>query len=213
MKITAISVQKRNPNRVNVSVDGQYRFSLDAYQLLDLGVKVGRDYDELDIKNLEQESQFGKLYSVALEHCLIRPRSVREVRDYLRRKTIASRDRTGKVRQAVTPEITERVFSRLIEKNYIDDDDEKFARYWVENRFVKKGISRRKLISELKVKGVDNSIIGKVVGETERDDKYEIQKVIAKKKSRYLDQQKMMAYLARLGFGYDDIKQALDEDS
>jgi SOS response regulatory protein OraA/RecX len=34
--------------------------------------------------------------------------------------------------------------------------------------------------------------------------------VIAKKRSRY-DDQKLMAYLARQGFRYDDIREALDQ--
>ena len=46
MKITTISVQKRDNNRVNISVDGKYRFSLDVYQLVELCVKVGRECDE-----------------------------------------------------------------------------------------------------------------------------------------------------------------------
>jgi regulatory protein len=40
----------------------------------------------------------------------------------------------------------------------------------------------------------------------------ELQKIIAKKRSRYDDEQKFMAYLARQGFSYDDIKEALREE-
>ena len=58
-KITALSVQTRNPNRVNVSVDGKYRFSLDISQVTDLGVKVGRCVTAVELAELEAESQFG----------------------------------------------------------------------------------------------------------------------------------------------------------
>ena len=64
---------------MNVSIDGAYRFSLDISQVTDLGVRVGRELDDEELAQLEQESQFGKLYARALEYCLRRPRSVGEV--------------------------------------------------------------------------------------------------------------------------------------
>lgn len=211
MKITAISSQVRDKNRVNVSVDGKYRFSLDIFQVGDLGLKVGKEYTDEELTTLEQESQFGKLYARALEYCLMRPHSAREVRDYLYRKTRPTRLKTGEMRPGVSIEITTRVFDRLVEKNYVDD--RKFARYWVDNRSLTKGASIRKLTSELRSKGVENSIIEQMLSESTRSDDQEIQKIIAKKRSRYPDEQKLMAYLARQGFSYDDIKSALEEDA
>lgn len=210
MKISSISAQARDKNRVNISVDGKYRFSLDIYQLSDLNIKVGKEYSESELVVLEQESQFGKLYGRALEYCLMRPHSSREVRDYLYRKTRPTRDKNGEIRAGIAPEITLRVFERLVEKKYIDDN--KFAHYWVENRSISKGVSKRKLSAELRAKGIDNSIIENELSLTERNDSSELQKIIIKKRSHYPDDQKLMAYLARLGFNYDDIKQALKKE-
>ena len=207
MKITSISLQTRNKNRVNVSVDGEYRFSLDTYQLIELGIKIGQEYDEAEIITLKQESQFGKVYSRALEYCLMRPHSVREMRDYLYRKTRSTIDKKGGLKPGVSSEITTRVLSRLLEKGYVDDV--KFTRYWVENRSVIKGVSRRKLSAELQSKGIDVSIIDQEFSQTERSDNDEIQKIITKKRAHYPDNQKLIAYLARQGFRYDDIKRAL----
>lgn len=215
MKITSLSVQQRAPNRVNVSVDGNYKFSLDIAQVVSLGVKAGREYTEQELAELEQESQFGKLYGRALEYCLMRPHSAREVRDYLWRKTRTTRyksKKTGemKERAGVSQAVADRVFERLVEKGYVDD--EKFARFWVENRNQTKGVSRRKLEAELRAKGLASSIIAEAFGETERTDADELQKIIIKKRSRYPDEQKLMQYLARQGFSYDDIKSALSGD-
>jgi len=209
MKITAIYAGKRDKNRVNVSIDGKYRFSLDAYQLVELGVKVGREYDEAELVALQQESQFGKVYGRALEYCLMRPHSAREVQDYLYRKTRPTRDKTGQLRPGVATEIATRVLDRLCQKKYIDDT--KFAHYWVENRSLAKGASIRKLTAELRTKGVSDIIIRQALDASVRDDSVEIQKIIAKKYARYPDKQKLTAYLARLGFGYDDIKKGLSE--
>jgi len=207
MKVTSISVQVRDKNRVNVSVDGKYRLSLDMYQLVELGMKIGKEYTEEEMVALEEESQFGKLYTRALEYCLMRPHSQRELRDYLYRKTRDTLSKTGQVRKGVSVQLTQRVFDRLLEKGYIDD--EKFAAFWIENRNLRKGSSKRKLSAELSAKGVERSIIERLLTETDRDDKTELQKIIEKKRARYDDEQKFMSYLARQGFSYDDIKSAL----
>jgi regulatory protein len=216
MKVTALSIQQRDPNRVNVMVDGKFRFSLDITQVSDLKIKTGNDYSDHELVELETESQFGKLYGRALEYSLMRPHSQREMRDYLYRKTLSKRyksKRTGEIkeREGISKSVTERVYNRLVEKGHVDD--EKFAKYWIENRNLRKGVSKRKLQAELQAKGVDRVVIEKQFGETERDDENEIQKVIAKKRTRYDDEQKLIAYLARQGFSYDDIKDALQSDN
>ena len=196
-------------------VDGKYRFSLDVSQVVMLGVKVGKEYDESELATIEGESQFGKLYARALEYCLMRPHSAREVRDYLWRKTRATKYRsrqTGEVkeRDGVAPELADRVYDKLVDKQYIND--EAFARYWVENRNLTKGASRRKLEAELRSKGVSRDIIESHLASSDRTDESELQKIIAKKRKKYTEEQKLMQYLARQGFGYEDIKRALSDD-
>lgn len=212
MKITGISVQARNPDRVNVSVDGVYRFSLDIFQVGDLGVKLGKEYTEDELAELEKESLFGKLYMRALEYSMLRPHSVREVKDYLYRKTRTTKykDRAGEIKEkeGYSPALAALVLEKLQQKKYVDD--EKFASWWVENRNQTKGISRRKLSAELRAKGVASEVIEEALGETDRSDEDEITKIVAKKRNRYPDDQKFMQYLASKGFSYEDIKNALD---
>lgn len=207
MKITSITIQTRNPDRVNVSIDGRYRFSLDIAQVTDLGVKKGRELSETELAELEIESQFGKLYARALEYCLMRPHSVREVREYLWKKTRARRSKEGKILEGYSPILADRVLQKLQQKKYVDD--EVFARWWIETRNVMKGTSLRKLRAELRVKGIESSSIDRLLAESDRDDEEELAKIIAKKRARYPDEQKFMQYLARQGFAYDAIKHAL----
>jgi len=210
MKITGITAQQKDKNRVNIMVDGKYRFSLDVFQVVELGIRVGQEYTDEDLTELETESQFGKVYARALEYCLMRPHSAKEVRDYLYRKTRDTRTKTGDIKKGISPEITTRVFNRLVGKGYIDD--EKFTRYWVENRNLGKGVSKRKLQLELRTKGVEPSVIERFLTESSRSDDEELQKIITKKRRRYPDEQKFMQYLARQGFDYDTIKQALKSE-
>lgn len=213
MKITGLSSQQKDPNRINILVDGKFRFSLDISQVTDLGIRVGKEFTEEELDEFEVESQFGKLYGRALEYCIMRPHSAREVRDYLYRKTRTTRvrnKRTGEIkdRPGVSVELTSRVFDRLLDKGYIDDA--KFTRWWVENRNQRKGTSRRKLQAELAAKGVASGIIEDALISTDRNDGDELAKIVAKKRARYPDNQKFMQYLARQGFSYDDIKSALE---
>lgn len=214
MKITSLSAQVRNPDRVNISVDGKFRLSLDIYQVGELGIKIGKDISEDELAAIETESSFGKLYARALEYCLMRPHSAREVRDYLYRKTLTTKYKTKKgeikERQGYSPTLTTRVLQKLQQKNYVND--EKFARWWIETRHQNQGSSLRKLRSELAAKGVSSNIIEGVISQMDRTDDDEITKMIAKKRQKYTDEHKLMQYLVRQGFSYQQVRDALDKN-
>lgn len=114
----------------------------------------------------------------------------------------------------ITPEMIQEVVSRLESQNYINDQD--FARYFIENRHQNKGISTKRLIQELKIKGIDSDIIEQAMfdqgtGNFLRDEEVEIEKMIKKQLRKTSDRQKIIAYLARQGFSYDLIKAKLDQ--
>lgn len=114
----------------------------------------------------------------------------------------------------ITPEMIQEVVSRLESQNYINDQD--FARYFIENRHQNKGISTKRLIQELKIKGIDSDIIEQAMfdqgtGNLFRDEEVEIEKMIKKQLRKTSDRQKIIAYLARQGFSYDLIKTKLDQ--
>ena len=207
MIVTAINLQTKNRDRVNIMIDGEYKLSLDVYQLGVLGIKVGGVVSQNDIDKLQEESSFGKLYAQALKH------SSQEIKDYLFKKTLdrkVKNYKTGEInnRQGVNSKISDRVYNRLVDKGYVDD--EKFACWWIRNRKINTGISIRKLRQELSAKRVSNDIIDMVLVQSDRDDNCEIIKIINKKRSRYPDENKMIAYLARQGFSYEDIKPCLN---
>ncbi len=114
----------------------------------------------------------------------------------------------------ITSEMIQEVVSRLESQNYINDQD--FARYFIENRHQNKGISTKRLIQELKIKGVDNDIIEQAMfdqdtGNLFREEEVEIEKMIKKQLRKTSDRQKIIAYLARQGFSYGLIKTKLDQ--
>ncbi len=197
MKITKIQPAVKTAGRYNIFVDEQYSFSLDESQLLQEKLKIGLEINEEKLAELQGESEFGKSYARALELILRRPRSFREMYDYARRKKWEE-------------ELTDRVLSRLSEKEYLDD--KKFANFWLKARINSKPISKRKLSAELQQKGISREIIDEVLSEySQNDELAALLVLINKKKNKYTDEQKLMAYLASQGFSYGAIKEALQK--
>ncbi len=198
MKITAIKAAIKTAGRYNIFVDEKYAFSLDESQVLSTGIRVGREYTENELESLKDESTFGKAYARALEYIMRRPRSIKELRDYAWRK------------QWEKP-MAERVINKLIDKGYLDDA--KFAEAWVRHRALGKPMSERKLRLELKQKGVSDDIANDALQTDEDfDELAALRQLVLKKRQRYDDEQKLIAYLARQGFGFDDIKTVLSEE-
>lgn len=218
LKITDLKQGVKNLNRVNVFVDGKYSFSLDIAQVVDFGVKVGKLVTLEELEELKKASEFGKLYQRALEWVLVRPRSEKETRDYLIRKLYKSSSdalgpahrygRTGAQSLLVSREwssediakLASEIIERLMAHGYLDDF--KFAEWYVENRFVKKGVSARRLKMELMKKGISKDVVDEVLRDSGRNDEDEILKIIAKKRAKYTDE-KLIQYLCRQGFPYE----------
>lgn len=215
--ITKLTAGVRDPNRVNVFLDGNFAFSLDVSQVVDLNVKVGQKVNKERLAELQSASEFGKLYQRTLEWVLTRPHSIREAELYLRRRKIRrkqlnlQREREGKrPLPELQDDIANLVIDKLIEKKYLDDL--KFAKFFIENRFIKKGVSHKRLRMELKKKGVSDENISAAFGSTARDEDEEIVKMIKKKRAKYNDF-KLVNYLVRQGFEYAKAKDAVEKSN
>lgn len=198
MKITAIKQQEKRKDRYSVFVDDKYAFSLSETALLDSRIASGQELDKAELKAFKQLSTDDKAYGNALRYVTMRLRSEWEMRDYFRRKEVAE-------------PVADQIITKL--RNLRLLDDEVFARSWIANRRILKPTSQRKLAGELKIKRIDQSIIDKVLAEDreETDELEVLRQLVERKRKRYPDRNKLMQYLARQGYSYDDIKQAVDE--
>lgn len=197
MKITAIKSQVKNPERVSIYVDEKYAFSLNHAQLLEQKLHSGLELTDARLAELKHISDFGKAYERALMYVMLRPRSVREVQQYARRKQWS-------------PEDTQAIIDKLQSKRYLNDAS--FAKAWVRSRQLTKAMSTRRLRLELKQKGVSDEDITAALTEAEYDEQAALKAIIDKKRklTRFAnDEQKLMQYLARQGFSFDQIKDAL----
>jgi len=202
MKISAIKAQVKRAGRYSIFVDDKYAFSLSEGALLDQKIYIGQEVTPQQLAAFKDTSALDKAYGLTLAYVARRLRSEWELHDYFRRK-------------AIDEDAGEQILERLRGFGYVSDL--KFARSWVDNRRAIKSVSRRRLTMELRQKHVPDEVVRQVLEEDETTDLETLRKLVDKKRgqSRYQDNTKLMQYLARQGYGYDDIKRVLagnDED-
>lgn len=199
MKVTAIKQQVKKKDRFSVFVDERYAFSLSDAALLETKLATGDELSESRVRELKKLSDDDKVYQQTLRYIALRPRSEWEIRFYLER------------RKRVSPALTDSILNKLSIVGLIDDS--KLAKAFVHDRRLLRPTSRRKLITELRKKHVNEEIIEQAVGTEADDERAALRAVIINKRrqTKYQDDLKLMQYLARQGFNYGDIKEALAE--
>ena len=193
MRISKVSPAVKTAGRYNIYVDGKYSFSLDELQLVQNGLHSGLEISEAQLEQLKSESDFGKNYIRAVDLISRRLRSEREIRDYAFRKQW-------------TKSNTERVIERLKTRGYLND--QRFAELFFSSRHQSGRYSLKRIRLDLVKKGISSDIIDDLC--RANGDSAALLKLINKRINKYDDENKLIAYLARNGFRYDDIKAALD---
>lgn len=191
-KITAIQVQKRNPNRVNIHLDGEYAFGL--ARIVAAWLHTGQTLDEAKIAQLQAEDARDRAMQQAMLFLSFRVRSEKEIRQNLSKHEIPDA-------------VIEETLDRLRENGFADD--KQFASAWVENRNTFRPRGRRALTLELRQKGIQEADIESALIEINEEAlAYEA----GLKKARKLKVQewsefrkKLSDFLARRGFSYSVI--------
>lgn len=191
-RITAIEPQKHDEQRVSVYLDGRFAFGAGIAVIADRHLRVGAELTEQEIEYLRRDDEGERAFSGTLNYLSFRPRSRRELHDYLRRKGWSA-------------EVGEAVLERLEQLGLADD--RAFARFWVENRQAFRPRGARALRAELYVKGVDSDIVDETL--TDLLDEETAAHAAAERKVRsyrVLDDteflRRTIAHLQRRGFPY-----------
>ena len=197
-KITDIKQQVKRADRFSVFVEGKYGFSFSQDEILRLGLKIGQEFTKDELEQVKKSAVQDKAYDRALNLIARRPRSIWEMRDYLKRKEYKQ-------------DIIDAAVTKLLYADFLNDLE--FAQAWVRSRRLLKSTNKRKLGLELRQKRVDSEVIEQVLREDETDDLAVLRELITRKQKRYPDKIKLMQYLSRQGYRYQDIKQALLENT
>ncbi len=196
--ITALQVDKRKRDRVNVFLDGARAFSLAS--TLAAGLGAGQPLDDAAIARLQQEDEVARAVDQAARFLGYRPRSMAEVRRNLRRKDFPD----GAITAAL---------ERMTQQGWLDDLA--FARFWVEDRLRFRPMGRRALAYELRQKGVEAEIIETALVDVDSLDaaRRAARKSLRRWRSltRLEMRRKLWAFLQRRGFEADLCRQVVEE--
>lgn len=215
MIVTKVQYQKKDPNRVNLYIDGVFfcGISLDtlASENLYEGLEIGQDVlDRVIQKDLE--SRFLTRVTDYLSHG---PKTEFQIQRYLKNLKYKKKDIWFQEDVDIDWDILfENVVNKLKKYKYINDKE--YARSFVSSRLRNKPRGKSVLVSELISKGVSKDI-AQVVCDELVDDEFEILQKTFEKRFRdqkfSKDNQKMVGYLLRKGFSWDLIVQLSKDDT
>jgi len=200
--ITAIRLQKKNPRRASLYLDGRFVLGLAVEVAQDLGLHRGQVLSDADLEALRQAEEQRQAYQYALRLLSYRLRSTAEVRQRVAGKGYAD-------------DQAEAVVARLTELGLLDD--RVFAQTWVENRRALRPRGRQALQAELRQKGLAAGVIAAALEEA-RVDEGEAEQALALARERAaalvgLERpdffRRLQGYLARRGFSPDAVVPAV----
>ena len=193
-KITRLAVQKKNPKRINVYLDGNFAFGL--YRDTAAWLEVGQVLSDEKINELLAADKNNEVMIKALDFISYKARTSQETRIKLRKA-------------GYDDDLIESTLARLSENGLLNDEE--YAAQWVEERLRLKPRSRRMLTYELRKKGISSEMIQSAV---ENVDDYQSALEIDEKRLYRYDslskiefRNKLGNYLAGKGYSFDVISE------
>lgn len=202
MKLTKIETQ-RNPNRVNIYIDGEFAFGLDKELIFKHSLKRNQTLTEDFLNNILIEEEKRKVIHSALNYISYRPRSEKELRENLESKDF-------------NPEDIDEAIEYCIDKDYLNDRE--FAKSFIRDKINLNKHGSYRIKYELHQKGVSDSIINELLNNEDDDTEYNRALEVAEKKVysyRKDDYQqkyrKLGGFLQRRGYPFPIISKVLKE--
>lgn len=195
MTITAIEPRRRQ--MCALFIDGEYVMNLDAQTLIENRFDVGREIDDDELGEIIEKSNERRAKDKALWLISYRSHSKKELFDKLRRD--------------FDEDSAQKAVDRMQELGLINDGE--FAKAYARKLVYGKKMSLRAAELELRRKGIDNITAEQVLSELEYDAQTQIIEFISKKYRNIEDEKvrrRAVAALQRKGYGWDDIKQAIE---
>lgn len=206
LRITAITPQKKK-DRFNIFLDDKFAFGANLETIVKNNLKAGMLISVDKVNKVIGQEKSTKLLDLATRYLSYRPRSVKEVENYLASKIAKSEQ--IKFREAKESRQIPIIVQKLKRYKYLND--RQFAKWFFTSRQKSspRGLSYVKM--ELKLKGISSDIIE---GLAVRSSELELaKKAVAKKLKRWQAQplldfkKKFYSYLKTRGFSYDTIRE------
>ncbi|MDO5725567.1 MAG: RecX family transcriptional regulator [Tissierellia bacterium] len=202
-EVTKIEVQKNNPKRFNLYLDGEFFIGIGEQTLIDFKFFENKNLTEEDILSLKAREDFNYNFNRALNYLNRSMRTETELRRYMKRKEIDD---------ALLDSICEKL------KDVKMLDDKLYASLFIEEKQSANRYGKKKIEYMLRQKGVDSEIIYEALKDLDSDLDYENCLELAKKRMERMTEEdsfkkknKLYNYLLGRGFSYDIIKDVLGE--
>ena len=197
MTVTAIEQQKKDPDKYNVFVDGEFAFSLYMQDILFFKIKENEEIAEDKYSYIVNEVIYIKAQDKALNYLGFKMRTEKEIRDKLESYDYSEN-------------VIERVMEFLLKYNYIDDF--KYAMSYIRQTQRLKPLGSYGIKMKLREYGVKDEIIENAILESELDEEEDAYSLLMKKigEKKELDEKEKKKYhdfLLRRGYSYDIIKE------
>ncbi|GAC1473378.1 MAG: RecX family transcriptional regulator [Chloroflexota bacterium] len=190
--VTLLEPQRRDPERVNVYLDGEFAFGTSRLIVAAYHLVVGSTLTQEETHALRHDDGVDQAFNAALNLLSYRPRSAGEIRQYFRQKGIDART-------------AEAALEKLAGIGLVNDHE--FARFWIENRTNIRPRGSRAIQAELRQKGLEPEIIEGALAE--RGDEADLAYTAGLKKLRAYSSysgkeftRRMLGFLERRGFAY-----------
>ena len=201
--ITSLVAQKKDPDRVSVSLDDMFAFGLLADVVVAAGLKKGQRLTPEEQHALLREEERIGAKRAAMDVLSQRARTAREVRDAL-------------ARRGFTEVSTEEAVADMERLGYLDDGA--YARRFVTERAAGQGHGPQRLRADLIKRGVSRDAIDAALEELDREDLADSARALAAKRWHALRSEpdlrkrkkKTTDFLLRRGFGFDTARAALE---
>lgn len=204
-RISALRPTQRDPNRATIKVDGRAVGTLSQKLLADLGLQVGQLWTEALATQVAEAVLFDKAFRAATRRLARRAMSRGMVERKLREL-------------GHPPEAAAQVIERLESLDLLDD--EAYGRALIRELTRAKPAGPMLLRQKLQQKGLERTLIDRLVAETtvDADDQRQAAADYARRKLRSLlryepavQKRRLYGQLARRGFAPDTIRDAMDQ--
>lgn len=196
MLITAIEPRRKAMSALYI--DGEYVMNLDTQTLIENRFDVGREIDDEDLHEIIALSNERRAKEKALRLISYRDHSKKEL--------------TDKIKRTCDSESAQKAVERMEELGLVDDENyaRRYAHQLLFSKHMAPGCAARMLVQ----KGIDRELAYEIVEDYPVDTVESIKAVINKKYRNISDEKirrRAVAALQRLGYKWDEIRNALEE--
>ena len=200
--ITKIESQKKNNDRVNIYVDGEFFMAVFTELIYTFNLKKGMEIDQNNLTYILKEEMYIKAKNKALNILSKADQSEKKIRE--------------KLSSEFEEDTIDIVIEFLLKNKFIDDD--LLAQKIVNTNVNLNKCGRNKIKQNLYNKGICIESINEAISEIDKDIEFENAMYLAKKRYERVKNedkrkiyQKISQHLAYKGFDYDIIKRVLNK--